>query len=104
MSGKNYMEREGRHWAFKIMYPTLTFLGPVLRLARKDAINPPEVPAKAIVDIFGEKKFAGGESWKTGKHFILDEEKKSSPLSLDEGKQDEAWKAAMEDLKQPEAL
>lgn len=61
---------------------------------RKDAINPPTVPAKAIVDLFGDPNKHGKEVWKTGKHFILDDEKRSSALSLDKEKQDEVWKMA----------
>jgi hypothetical protein len=95
---------DDHHWGFRILYSTLIFLGPVLRLARKEAINPPDVAAKAIAKFLGDEKAKDDEPWKIGKQFVLDEERKSSVLSLDEGKQDEAWKKIMGDLNMPESL
>jgi hypothetical protein len=79
-------------------------LGPVLRLVRKDAINPPSVPAKAIADLFGAPKESEKGVWKTGKYYVLDDEKKSSPVNLDEAKQDEVWKNVSRDLGLGESL
>jgi len=93
-----------RHWVFPILYAILGTLGPVLRLVRKDAINPPSVPAKAIADLFGSPKQNEVGVWKTGKFFVLDDEKKSSALSLEEGKQDEAWNYVSRDLGLGESL
>jgi hypothetical protein len=87
-----------RHWVFPILYGILGVTGPLLRLVRKDAINPPSVPAKAIADLFGHPKESEKGAWKTGKYFILDDEKKPNALSLNEGKQDEVWKNVSRDL------
>jgi len=104
ISGPGRMLGDDHHWGFRILYSTLIFLGPVLRLARKEAINPPDVAAKAIAKFLGDEKAKDDEPWKIGKQFVLDEERKSSVLSLDEGKQDEAWKKIMGDLNMPESL
>jgi hypothetical protein len=95
---------EERHWVFPILYGMLTVLGPALRPIRKDIINPPSVPAKAIADLFGSPKESAVGVWKTGKFFVLDDEKKSSALSLDEEKQDEVWKFVNRDLGLGETL
>jgi hypothetical protein len=92
------------HWVFPVLYGILGVLRPVLRLVKKDAINPPAVPAKAIAGLFGKAKEGDSEAWKTGKYFVLDDEKKSSPLSLVEGKQDEVWKMVSRDLAAEESL
>jgi hypothetical protein len=94
----------GRHWVFPILYGILIVFGPVLRPFRKDIINPPSVPAKAIADLFGSPKESEAGTWKTGKHFVLDDEKRSNALSLDEGKQDEVWKFVSQDLGLGESL
>lgn len=62
----------------------LGIFGPLVRLLRKYAYNPPEVPTKIIADLFGrtEKSFGG-------KYFILDDEVKSSAASSDQKLQDE---------------
>lgn len=70
---------------------------------KKEAINPPAVPAEAIAGFFGDSK-ESNEVWKTAKFFVLDDEKKSSPLSLDENKQDEVWKMVSGDLSLEESL
>ncbi|KAE9378192.1 NAD(P)-binding protein [Stipitochalara longipes BDJ] len=93
-----------RHWVFPILYGILGTLGPVLRLVKKDAINPPSVPAKAIADLFGSPKESEEGVWKTGKLFVLDDEKKSNALSLNEAKQDEVWKNVSRDLGLEESL
>ncbi len=93
-----------RHWVFPILYGILGVTGPVLRLVRKDAINPPSVPAKAIADLFGEPKKTEVGVWKTGQFFVLDDVKKSSALSLNEEKQDEVWKNVSRDLGLDESL
>lgn len=93
-----------RHWVFPILYSILAVTGPVLRIFRKDAINPPTVPANAIADLFGSPKEKDQEVWKTGKFFVLDDEKKSSALSLNERKQDEVWKNVSRDLGLGEGL
>ena len=87
-----------RHWVFPILYRILGVAGPLLRLVRKYTINPPSVPAKAIADLFGSPKESEGEVWKTGKYFILDDEKKPNALSLNDGKQDEVWKNVGRDI------
>jgi hypothetical protein len=89
---------------FKILVPTLTLFGHVLRRLKKAAINPPEVPAKAIATMFGEQKWADDEVWERGKNFILDDEVKSSDLSLNEEKQVKVWGFVMKDLKLLEEL
>jgi hypothetical protein len=91
-----------RHWVFPILYGILGVTGPVLRLVRKDAINPPSVPAKAIADLFGSEKVEG--IWTAGRFFVLDDEKKSSALTLNEAKQDEVWNNVSRDLRLGEGL
>lgn len=68
-----------------------------MRPFKKEIINAPAIPAKAIADLFGNTK-EGNEVWKTGKYYVLDNEKKSSMLSLDVKKQDEVWKTVCGDL------
>ena len=75
-----------RHWVNPILYRVLGTLGPVLRLVRKDAINPPSVPAKAIADLFGAPKESEKGTWKTGKYYVLDDVKKSEPFDLGRSK------------------
>jgi hypothetical protein len=103
MNGGGRLLGDERHWVFPILYGILGALGPVLRLVKKDVINSPAVPAKAIADMFG-KAMGSDEVWKTGKYFVLDDEKKSSALSLDEKKQDEVWKTVSGDLALEESL
>ena len=91
------------HWVFPVLYGILGALGPVLRLVKKDAINPSAVPARAIAGLFGDAK-ESNDVWKTAKFFVLDDEKKSSPLSLDEKKQDEVWRMVSGDLSLEESL
>jgi hypothetical protein len=104
MSGPSRLCGEDPNLFFRILIPTLTLFRPVLRRVKKAAINPPEVPAKAIASMFEEKKWANDEAWVIGKNFVLDDEIKSSALSLDEGKQDEVWRLVMKELGLPEAL
>jgi hypothetical protein len=104
MSAGGRLLGEESHWVFPILYGLLKIFGPVLRPVRKDIINPPSVPAKAIADLFGSAKESEAGTWKTGKHFVLDDEKKSSALSLDEGKQDEVWEIVSRDLGLGESL
>jgi hypothetical protein len=85
-------------------YGILGALGPALRLVKKDAINSPSVPAKAIADLFGSPKESENGVWKTGKSFVLDDEKKSSALSLKVEKQDEVWRNVSRDLGLGESL
>ena len=71
----------------------LGIFAPLVRLLKKDAYNPPEVPAKAISDLFGSRERSLG-----GKYFILDDEIKSSATSLDEKLQGEVWDKVCKDL------
>ena len=103
MNSSGRLLGDERHWVFPILYGILGVLGPVLRLVKKDAINVPAVPAKAVADLFGKAR-GNDEVWKTGMYFILDDEKKSSALSLDEKKQDEVWKMVSDDLAMEESL
>ena len=75
------------------MMVLLGIFAPVVRLLRKDAYNPPEVPAKAVADLLGSRKKSLG-----GKYFVLDDEVKSSATSLDEKLQDEIWEKISRDL------
>lgn len=74
----------------------LWVIGPVLRYLKKDAYNQPKVPAKAIAGLFLEQSTGNGNAG--GKYFILDDEAKSSSVSLDEKLQNEAWRNICEDL------
>jgi hypothetical protein len=80
-------------WIIRFMMVLLGIFAPVVRLLRKDAYNPPEVPAKVIADLFGSRKKSLG-----GKYFILGDEVKSSATSLDEKLQDEIWEKISRDL------
>jgi hypothetical protein len=103
MSAGGRLLGDERHWVFPILYGMLGILGPVLRPFKKDVINAPTVPAKAIADLFGNAK-ESDEVWKTGKFFVLDDEKTSSAVSLDEKKQDEVWKMISGDLSLQESV
>lgn len=92
-----------RHWVFPILYGILGVLGPVVRPFKKDVINAPAVPAQAIANVFGNARDRD-EVWKTGKFFVLDDEKKSSALSMDEKKQNEVWKIVCSDLSLEESV
>jgi len=74
----------------------LGVLGPVMKYVKKDAFNPPEVPAKAIAELF--LKPESKQSQTGGKFFILDDEVKSCEISLDEKLQDDVWRKIREDL------
>ena len=80
-------------WVIRFVMVLLGIFAPMVRLLRKDAYNPPEVPAKVIADLFGSRKGNLG-----GKYFILDDEVKSSATSLDEKLQDEIWEKISRDL------
>jgi hypothetical protein len=103
MNGGGRLLGDEHHWVFPILYGVLGALGPALRLVKKDAINPPSVPAKAIADIFGKDMYSD-QIWKNGLFFVLDDEKKSSALSLDTRKQDEVWTIVSSDLSLEEGL
>lgn len=66
---------------------------------KKDAYNPPEVPAKAIAELFGRIETSFG-----GKYFVLDDEVKSSATSLDEKFQDDVWEEVCKDLRCSSAI
>lgn len=53
MSGLSHMVAGGQ-WLFKILQTIFTFLGPILQMADKSAINPPLVPARMIAALFGK--------------------------------------------------
>lgn len=78
LSGPSHMVAGG-HWLFKIMKAIFTFIGPLLRMVQKLAINPPVVPARIIAESFEN---SGGTDL-AGKYFVLDDELKSSVASLD---------------------
>ena len=103
MNGGGRLLGDEHHWVFPILYGILGTLGPVLRLVKKDAINAPAVPAKAMADIFGNDKYRD-QIWKNGMFFVLDDEKKSSALSLDTKRQDEVWKMVSGDLSMGENI
>jgi hypothetical protein len=68
-----------------------------VKYLKKDAFNPPEVPAKAIAGLFETSAGAGGDLG--GSYFVLDDKMKSSPTSMDEGKQEDVLEEVCEDLK-----
>ena len=82
----------GRPLLFGFVEQVLSLLGPFIRVFMKSAINHPSVPAKAISDLFAEP------GSKKASFYILDDEKKSSDISMDEGLQNKAWKFVMDDL------
>jgi hypothetical protein len=80
-------------WIIRSMMLVLGIFAPVVRWFRKDAFNPPEVPAKVIAELLG-----GGNATVGGRYLILDDEIKSSPVSLDEKLQAEVWANVCRDL------
>ncbi|KAH8816008.1 hypothetical protein F5884DRAFT_774552 [Xylogone sp. PMI_703] len=92
MSGGSRLSTDP-HWFLRALRIVLIGLRPIVRLASKSAINPPEVPAQAI------SKFFLDNADTAGKYFILDDESKSSGLSLDPAKQDEVWMLILKDFK-----
>jgi hypothetical protein len=103
MNAGGRLHVDEHHWVFPILYGILSVLGPILRPFKKEVINAPAVPTKAIADLFGNPK-DGDEVWKTGKYYVLDDEKKSSAVSLDQKTQDEAWKIICKDLSLEETV
>jgi hypothetical protein len=85
----------GGRWLFKILQAIFTFLGSLLRMADKSAINPPVVPARIIAALFAKTK---GTSL-AGKYFTLDDELSSSVASFDVDAQERVWRRAMAELK-----
>ncbi|KAE9365151.1 NAD(P)-binding protein [Stipitochalara longipes BDJ] len=104
MNGQSRLNGPDPDLFFRILIPTLAFFGPVLRRVKKAAINIPEVPAEAIAGVFEQQRWANEAAWERGKNFVLDDEVKSSALSLDEEKQDEVWENVMKDLELPNEL
>lgn len=94
MSGESALWTE-THWIMGFAKLLLGILRPFLRHVKKDAFNPPEVPAQDIADLFA-KKDTGCEF--RGKYFVLDDEVKSTSLSYDEEAQDEVWESIGTDL------
>lgn len=83
----------GAHWINRLSMTIFGMFGPLVRLLKKDAYNPPELPAKAIANIFGTNGKIFG-----GKYFILDDEVKSSIASRNEKLQDDVWGKVSRDL------
>lgn len=81
------------HWIFNSAKVVLGILSPIVKRLKKDAYNPPEVPAKAIADLFEERKSGLG-----GKYFVLDDETQSNVVSLEVSNQEEVWKKISRDL------
>ncbi|KUJ21620.1 NAD(P)-binding protein [Mollisia scopiformis] len=81
------------HWVLNSLKVVLGFVRPVLGRLKKDAFNPPEVPAKAVADLFEMERGGLG-----GKYFVLDDEVESSGASLEVKSQEEAWGKICRDL------
>jgi len=104
MNGQSRLNGPDPELFFRILIPTLAFFGPVLRRMNKAAINLPEVPAQAIAGLFEQPRWGKDAAWNRGKYFVLDDEVQSSPLSLDEEKQDQVWSLVMKELEMPDEL
>jgi hypothetical protein len=96
MSGESRLGNT-KHPVVRVIMAVLGLLRPVVNYLKKDAFNPPEVPAKAIAGLFETSAGAGGDLG--GSYFILDDKMKSSPTSMDEGKQEDVLEEVCEDLK-----
>jgi hypothetical protein len=96
MSGESRLGN-AKHPILQVITAVLGVLRPVVKYLRKDAYNPPEVPAQAIAGLFETSADAAGDLG--GSYFVLDDKMKSSPTSMDEGKQDEVLEEVCEDLK-----
>ncbi len=81
------------HWILNSSKAVLGVLSPLLRRVKKDLYNPPDVPARAVADLFVEGQNALG-----GKYYVLDDETKSSEASLEVIGQEEVWKKISGDL------
>ncbi|KAG0646326.1 Polyketide synthase [Hyphodiscus hymeniophilus] len=92
MSGDSRMGSDAS-WILRFVKLLLVVFGPMVRWLKKDAFNPPEVPAKAISDLLGR-----GDGNLGGKYFILDDEVTSSAVSLDVKLQGEVWAKVCRDL------
>ena len=96
MSGESRLGNT-KHPVLQVIMAVLGLLRPVVKYLKKDAFNPPEVPAKAIAGLFETSAGAGGDLG--GSYFVLDDKMKSSPTSMDEGKQDDVLEEVCDDLK-----
>jgi hypothetical protein len=96
MSGESRLGNT-KHPVLQIIMAVLGLLRPVVNYLKKDAYNPPEVPAKAIAGLFEASADAAGDLG--GSYFVLDDKMQSSPTSTDEGKQDGVLEEVCEDLK-----
>lgn len=92
MSGDSHMGAQAS-WIIRVVKFFLGVFAPLVRWLRKDAYNPPEVPAKVIAELLGD-----GNKTLGGKYFILDDEVTSSAVSLYERVQDEVWETVCRDL------
>jgi hypothetical protein len=96
MSGESRLGNT-KHPVLQVIMAVLGLLRPVVNYLKKDAFNPPEVPAKAIAGFFETSADAAGDLG--GSYFVLDDKMKSSPTSMNEGKQDAVLAEICEDLK-----
>jgi hypothetical protein len=80
------------HWVFNSVKAVLGVVSPILSMIKKDAYNSPEVPAKAIADMFEVETKLGG------KYFVLDDEIQSSEASLGVSRQEQVWEKICGDL------
>jgi len=96
MSGESRLGNT-KHPVLQVIIAVLGLLRPVVKYLKKDAFNPPEVPAKAIAGLFETSADAAGDLG--GSYFVLDDKMKSSPTSMDERKQDDVLEEICEDLK-----
>jgi hypothetical protein len=85
------------HWFLSIAKPVLQIIAPVVRMIDPSAINPPEVPAKHIAELFVNEGKAEGNV--AGKYFILGKESIPSSTSLDVAQQQVIWDQVLSDLK-----
>ena len=93
MSGSSRLAPEGR-WLLKFAQLLFIALRPILRIFFPSAINPPGVPAEAIVNLIRQAPEKDLERF-----YVLEKPSESAPTSQDESKQEEALALVMEDLK-----
>jgi hypothetical protein len=96
MSGESRLGNT-KHPVLQVIMAVLGLFRPVVKYMKKDAFNPPEVPAKAITGFFENSADASGDLG--GSYFVLDDKMKSSPTSMDEGKQDDVLEEVCDDLR-----
>jgi hypothetical protein len=93
MQGDSRLAPEGR-LLLRFFYYIFVALRPVIKIFFPSAINPPEIPAEAIVKLIKQASSASLEQF-----YVLEKPTKSAGPSNETAKQDEALSFVTDDLK-----